>query len=130
MNNTLTNYYIKKLSKRIGLFKLISPYLKSQQRETFYNAVIKPTFMYGSLVWDSCSAECHQRLLKVQKRAARIIFDADKKTPSINLFNKLNWLPITEQSCIKGNTLVLKRVNDNYSTPNYCVQRRRTHSAF
>ena len=75
--------------------------------------------MYGSSVWDSCSAECHQRLLKLQKRAARIILDADKRTPSLSLFNKLNWLPISKQSCIKRNTIVFKKVNSNYSIPDY-----------
>ena len=33
----------KKLSKRLGLFKHISPYLQRKERETYYNAVIKPT---------------------------------------------------------------------------------------
>ena len=61
----------------------------------------KRTFLYSasilfncldsdSVVWDSCNINCHQRLLKLQKRAARIILDVDKRTPSIELFNKLN----------------------------------------
>ncbi|CAB4011773.1 Hypothetical predicted protein [Paramuricea clavata] len=79
----------KKISKRLGFLKHISPYLKQHQRETFYTCVIKPTLMYGSVVWDSCNINCHQRLLKLQKRAARIILDVDKRTPSIELFNKL-----------------------------------------
>ncbi|CAB4039681.1 Hypothetical predicted protein, partial [Paramuricea clavata] len=33
----------KKISKRLGLLKHISPYLKQHQRETFYTCVIKPT---------------------------------------------------------------------------------------
>ena len=33
----------KKLSKRLGLLKHISPYLKKRQRETYYNGIIKPT---------------------------------------------------------------------------------------
>ncbi|CAB3992598.1 Hypothetical predicted protein [Paramuricea clavata] len=37
----------KKISKRLGLLKHISPYLKQHQRETFYTCVIKPTLMYG-----------------------------------------------------------------------------------
>ena len=85
----------KKISKRLGLLKHISSYLKQHQRETFYTCVIKPTLMYGSVVWDSCNINCHQRLSKLQKRAARIILDVDKRTPSIELFNKLNWLPLS-----------------------------------
>ena len=109
----------KKVSKRLGLLKHISPYLKQHQRETFYTGVIKPTLMYGSVVWDSCNIECHQQLLKLQKRAARIILDADKRTPSIELFNKLNWLPLSKQSLIKRTSITIKRVNSNHFIPEY-----------
>ena len=56
------DHLCKQLSKRLGLFKHISPYLKKRQRELYYNAVIKPTLMYGSVVWDCCSAECFQKV--------------------------------------------------------------------
>ena len=46
------------------------------------------------------------RILKLQKRAARIILGVDKKTPSIKLFNTLNWY---KESIIKRNTLVFMR---------------------
>ena len=109
----------KKISKRLGLLKHISPYLKQHQRETFYTCVIKPTLMYGIVVWDSCNINCHQRLLKLQKRAARIILDVDKRTPSIELFNKLNWLPLLKQSLIKRTSITFKRVNTDYFIPEY-----------
>ena len=108
----------KKLSKRIGLLKHISPFLKQRQRETYYNGVIKPTFLYGSMIWDSCNVEHLQSILKLQKRAARIILDAERLTPSVVLFNNLNWLPFTKQSLIKRCALVYKRVH-NYITPIY-----------
>ena len=59
----------KKLSKRIGLLKHISPFLKQPQRETYYNGVIKPTLLYGSMIWDSCNVEHPQSISKFQKRA-------------------------------------------------------------
>ena len=34
---------------------------------------------------------------RLQKRAARLILDADYKAPSLPLFIKLNWLPIYER---------------------------------
>ena len=45
----------KKLSKRLGLLKHISPYLKKRQKEIYCNGNIKPVMMYGSMVWDNCS---------------------------------------------------------------------------
>ena len=110
----------KKLSKRIGLLRHISPFLKQRQRETYYNGVIKPTLQYGSIIWDSCNAEHLQSILKIQKRAARIILDAERLTPSVVLFNNLNWLPFTKQSLIKRCALVYKRVH-NYITPSYVI---------
>ena len=111
----------KKLSKRIGLLKHISPFLKQRQRETYYNVVIKPTLQYGSMIWDTCNVEHLQSILKLQKRAARIILDAERLTPSVVLFNNLNWLPFTKQSLIKRCALVYKQVHNNnyYITPIY-----------
>ena len=53
-----------------------------------------------------------------KKRAARIILDAERLTPSVVLFNNLNWLPFTKQSLIKRCALEPKRVH-NYITPSY-----------
>ena len=103
----------------IVLYKYhISPFLKQRQRETYYNGVIKPTLLYGSMIWDSCNVEHLQSILKLQKRAACIILDAERFTPSVILFNNLNWLPFTEQSLIKRCAQVYKRVH-NYIMPSY-----------
>ena len=40
----------KKIAKRLGLLKYISPYLKQSQREMYYTSVVKPNIMYGSMV--------------------------------------------------------------------------------
>ena len=80
----------RKLSKHVGLLKHISPYLKQRQREMFYTCVLKPTLMYGSVVWDNCGNMAKQSVLKLQKRAARIILNADRKSSSVTLFNTLN----------------------------------------
>ena len=103
----------------IVLYKYhISPFLKQRQRETYYNGVIKPTLLYGSMIWDTCNVKYLQSILKLQKRAACIILDAERFTPSVVLFNNLTWLPFTEQSLIKRCALVHKRVH-NYIMPSY-----------
>ena len=72
------------------------------------------------MIWDSCNVEHLQSILKLQKRAARIILDAERLTPSVVLFNNLNWLPFTKQSLIKRCTLVYKQVHDYINfTPIY-----------
>ena len=79
----------KKLVKRIGLFRHKNPYLKRHQREIYYSTIIKPVFLYGSSIWTSCSKENLQKLLRLQKRAARIILNAEKTATSVHLLNTL-----------------------------------------
>ena len=44
------------------------------------------------MIWGRCSKQNTLRILKLQKRAARIILKADITTPSKTLFSELNWL--------------------------------------
>ena len=63
-----------KLSKRLGLFRHIGPCLKKNQRIIYFNnAVIKLLMMYASSVWTSCNKMLLERVLRLQKWAARII---------------------------------------------------------
>ena len=55
--------HIDELCKKLS--KCISPFLKQHQRETYYNDVIKPTLLYGSMIWDSCNVEHLQSILKL-----------------------------------------------------------------
>ena len=41
------------------------------------------------VVWANCDKESVYRVLRLQKRAARVISYADRMTPSVALFNKL-----------------------------------------
>ena len=103
--------------KRIGLFRHKGPYLKRHQREIYYSTIIKHVFLYGSLIWISCSKENLQKLLRPQKRAARIILNAEKMATSVHLFNTLNWIPFYAESFVNRCTLTYKRRNGN--TPEY-----------
>ena len=119
-NLTFTTHieeHCKKLSKRIGLLRHISPYLKRPQRELFYNTVIKPTLLYGSSVWSYGNKDLETSILKLQKRAARIILGVERQTRSVDMFNSLNWLPFTVDSYINRCALIYKRVNEQ--TPKY-----------
>ena len=101
----------QKVSKRIGLLKYISPYLKSDHKKTYYNAIIKPVLLYGANIWTSTSKEnlntCN--IFRLQKRAARIILDAEPRLRTLPLFNTLNWLPFYQEAYINRCTLILKR---------------------
>ena len=101
-----------KLSQRIGILKKIRSCLPMRQRLLFYNFMIRSVLHYVSSIWTSCDKENLGSVLKLQKRAARVISDANNQASSVKLFNRLQWLPFYEESkiakcfiaykCIKG----------------------------
>lgn len=105
------------MAKRIGLLRHISPYLKRNQRDIYYSTIIKPVMLYGSTTWTSCSKENLLKVLRLEKRAARIILDAERTAPSVGLFNSLKWVPFYAESYVNRCALTYKRLNGN--TPQY-----------
>lgn len=101
-----------KLSQRIGILKKIRSCLPMRQRLLFCNSMFRSVLHYVSSIWTCPDKENLGRVLKLQKRAARVISDADNQASSVKLFNRLQWLPFYKESniakccvvykCIKG----------------------------
>ena len=89
----------KKLSQRIGILIRIK-----------YCLPLKPVIDYVNVVWTSCDKHCLNRVLKLQKRAARVVPDADCQASSVKLFNKLNWVPFFEQAKLTKCFIICKRL--------------------
>ena len=86
------------VSRRIALLKLLSKYVDQKGLNLyFYKSYILPIFDYGCLIWRRCSASNANRLIKLQKRAARIILNIDIMTPSEQMFSELNWPPFPKR---------------------------------
>ena len=83
---------IKKCNSLLHLLSRIKIYLSRETRMLFFNAYIFPHLDYCSIVWGDTSSTLVNRLTKFQKRAARMILDADIDTPSAHLFSNLNWM--------------------------------------
>ena len=62
-----------------------------QYSKTVYQGYILPLLDYGSITTGSTSSTNTDRLLKLQKRAARIILRAEYTTPSATMFQQLEW---------------------------------------
>ena len=58
---------------------------------------ILPLFDYGSCTWGATSIYNLDRILKLQKRAARIILNAEFDTASADMFQELGWAPIKKR---------------------------------
>ena len=80
------------ITRRITLLKLLSKYIDKRSMSQYYNSYILPIFDYGCMIWGRCTTANTQRLLKLQKRAARIILKADILTPSQRMFSEFRWL--------------------------------------
>ena len=52
---------------------------------------------FGCVVWGNTTNANLTRLVKLQKRAARMILKANFMTPSEQLFKELNWLPFPKR---------------------------------
>ena len=101
----------KKLALRIAVLRKIRAFLPLSQRVKYYNAVIRPVMSYASVIWSSCDKKHLYRVLKLQKRAARVILYADRQASSVALFNKLSWIPFYEQSRIDKCSIIYKHIN-------------------
>jgi hypothetical protein len=110
----------KKVSQRIGVLKQIKRNLPIEERKLYYNAMIKPLVLYGSCVWSSTSSDNIDRIYKLQKRAARVILDADTTVRSASLFSKLQWLPLKKEIMVQKFSLIFKRIIGE--SPRYIVK--------
>ena len=82
------------ISSRLSLLRRTKPYLNFDSALRFYNSCVNKYFIYCSAAWGNCSHHLLLRLLRLQKRAGRILLDADLFQASISLFLKLNWIPV------------------------------------
>ena len=96
-------------SYRLFLFRTIRKYLPLENRFDYY---VKPLIEYCSSVWGICSKKNQTKIIKIQKKAARLILEAPPLiTPSKQMFQQLKWLPFNETVKFKQVSLVYKAVN-------------------
>ena len=97
-----------KISSRIYLLLKIKKILNTESRKLFYTGYILPLIDYCCIVWGSCNTDSINRLQKLQKRAARIVLDAEQLAPSIPLFKKLGWMKIEHRILYHKCLLIFK----------------------
>ena len=75
------NGFCANITRQITLLKLLSKYIDQPNMKLYYNSYILPIMDNGCMIWGRCSKQNTFRILKLQKRAARIILKADITTP-------------------------------------------------
>ena len=83
----------------------------------YYQGYILPLIDYSSSTWDATSRNNIERLSILQKRAARIILNADYDTASSDMFIELEWASITKRHNYNKTVLTYKALNN--LTPSY-----------
>ena len=109
--NEQINVVCLNITRRITLFKQLSKHVDKDSLKLYYNWYILPIFDYGCILWSRTSALNTTRLLKLQKRAARIILGVDIMTPSEEMFKDLQWLSFPDRLHYHTCLLVYKALN-------------------
>ena len=115
--DTHINNVLKKCNSYLYLLSRIKPFLSLDKRKLFFNAYILPHIDYCCTIWGQCSSSSESKLIKFQKRAARLILDKGVDTPSSELFSKLGWMSFPNR--VKFQTAVLMYKSLNGLAPSY-----------
>jgi len=75
-------------SSRIALLNRLKTYLPMEGLKLYYNGYLLPLIDYCSVVWGNTNKVNLEKILKLQKRAARIILRADFNTRVKNVIWK------------------------------------------
>ena len=62
--------------------KLLSKYVNQNFIKQYYNSYVLPVVDFGAVVWVNTTNANLTRLVKLQKRVARMILEADLMAPS------------------------------------------------
>lgn len=97
-----------KVSQTIGVMNRLKNFLPSNILQTIYNSLVLPRLNYGILAWGHKS----DRLLKLQKRAVRIISHSNYNSHSEPIFKSLKILKVPDLHKHKQLMFYYKLVNN------------------
>ena len=82
--------------------------LTFQMKRTLYFALIHSHLTSLSVIWGHCYNQHLSRLVTTQKRALKMIFGLDPRTPSIDLYSKLNIISVSKSIKVRSALFLLK----------------------
>ena len=89
---------VSKVSCRLGLLSRIRKYSSIDVCKYLHNSIVQPLYEYCDIVWSNSDKTYLERVLRLQKRGARIILKRKiREVSSEQLFKELGWLPLTER---------------------------------
>ena len=106
------DFLCKKVIASLSMLKRIRNFLDERDLLLLYNCLIQSQLDYCCEVWGSRYDEHVNRLEILQKRAARMILNANFYTPSSELFKRLNLLPFQKRVMYFRCIFIFKCIND------------------
>ena len=100
----------KYTSYRLFHFRKIRKYLPLETRIKYYDYYVKPLIEYRTSVWGICSKENQTKIIKIQKKAARLLLEAPPLTSRKKMFQQPKWLPFNEIVKFKQVILSIKQL--------------------
>ena len=110
------NYVCQKLSAGIGIMFRGKDVLESTQLKLLYNTLLLPHLTYCNLVWGINFESYTQRILLLQKRAARVILGLGYNESVLHKFSNIGLTPFMDILNLKSMIMVYK-VKNNIAPP-------------
>jgi hypothetical protein len=95
--NSHANKIASKIGKSIGVINRLKRFLPTYILRLLYNSLVLPHLQYGILVWGT---HPHKRLIKLQKKAIRIISNSKFNSHTDPLFKYMNLLKLDDISTL------------------------------
>ena len=123
-------YIATKISKTIGILCRIRFYINQALLKILYNNLIYPYLYYGNIVWANNYPTRLDKLLKLQKKALRVITFSLYKAPSLPLFQKLNLLDINKINDFLASTFCFNLKSNSLPVyfNDFCIENTQVHN--
>mgnify|MGYP000311331620 CR=1 FL=1 len=94
-NDLSWNIHVENVINKCNTFlyfilSTIKVFLSFQNRKRFYNAYILPHFDLWFVIWGKCTSVMEDKLVKLQKRAARAILYVEFTVPSETIIDDIS----------------------------------------
>ena len=87
----------KKVYASLSMLRRVRPYVDESTLKTLYLCLVQSHLDYCCEIWGLRFNMHTERIIKLQKRAARLILKCNFYTPSKEMFHELNWLPFNDR---------------------------------
>ena len=109
------NNISNKVTRRLNLLGRIRKYLDTDTSKLLYTSLVQPLMEYCDIVWSNADSTSLQRLLRLQKRGARIILQKKiREDRTANLYCEMGWVSLFERWNFHKCLTVFKCLNGIY----------------